>query len=106
IAMNYNELKKYSLALHHLTLAEDFIHTTQILVDKRDVHLQKAIAYSGMKDYWKAYQEQVSVTALNDSIYIQKSENEIADLLLKHESAQKDKFMLEQQQLLQQKDIS
>ena len=105
IAMTYNEMKDYSLALHHLTIAEELTHTTQILVDIRDIHLQKAVAYSGQKNFENAYREQETVTSLNDSLYKREREQEMADLLLKYESEKKDNALLEQQQAIQQKEL-
>lgn len=105
IGIGYNELNNHSLALHHLIIAEELTETTQILVDKRDIHQQKAVAYNGLKNFEKAYQEQEMVILLNDSLHKRERDQEIAELMIKYESAQKDKAILEQQQTIQQKEL-
>lgn len=105
IAIYYNELRNYNSALEHLSIAQELTNTSDILVDKRDIYLQMAIAQSGLNNFEKAFHAQEKVTLLNDSIHKREREQEIANLLLKHESVEKDNALLEQKQIIQQKEL-
>lgn len=105
LGINYNELGQYDRALVHLAKAEALIDSTRILADRRDLEIQKALAYQGKKDYRKALEAQRWVTALNDSLYARKASQEMADLLVRYESIQKDMALMAHQKMLQEKDL-
>lgn len=105
IANTYNLLEKYHLALEHLNTADSLIKISQIIIDKRDLHIQKAYTYSKLNNFQKAYEEQQFVTTLNDSIYKRERDQEMADLMVQFETEQKDKEILEQEQIIQKKEI-
>lgn len=105
MAMNYNQLKKHTQALKHLQIADTLIQRSQRLIDWRDLRAQKAIAYAGMHNFEEAFKEQIKLTAINDSIYLLEKEQEMADIMLKYETEQKDKELLEKQQIIQSQEI-
>lgn len=101
----YNQWDNFDKALQHLHIARDYAEGTDFLLNRADIQLQLALAYSGLKKYDKAYAAQIQYTQLKDSIYTRAGDQEIADVMLKYEAAQKDKSILEQQQIIQQKEL-
>lgn len=105
IAMNYNLLQKYHKALEHLNTADSLIKISQVLNDKRDLHIQKAYTYSKLNNFQKAFEEQQIVTTLTDSIFKRERDQEMADLMVQFETEQKDKEILKQEKIIQLKEI-
>jgi signal transduction histidine kinase len=99
----YNEWENFPKALHFLAVAERLANKEGGLTDRADVQMQLALAHRGMGNFEKAWQAQVNYTPLADSINVRMREQEIAELMMKYESAEKDIRILEQQHNLQQR---
>lgn len=102
----YNESKQYRKALNHLLIVEELLETTNNLVDKSEVQGHKAQAYFGLNDFKNAYLSQVKYKQYADSMRTREREQEIADVMIKYEAAEKDNSLLEQEQLIQQQQLN
>jgi signal transduction histidine kinase len=101
----YNRKEAYKMALGQILIAESLLQETNNLIDLADLLSQKAFAYNGLRDFQKAYQMQLQHTKINDSIQNRERAQQLADLMLKFEAAEKDKSILEQQQIIKQKQL-
>jgi signal transduction histidine kinase len=105
LAELYNRLQKHYRALDFLEKAETLTTGLANLTDQADVQTQKAIAYRGTGNYKKAFQAAQSLLTLKDSIFRRDGEKQVADLLLKYETVEKDKQLLVQQQIIREKEL-
>ncbi|MDO8899124.1 MAG: histidine kinase, partial [Bacteroidales bacterium] len=101
----YNKKEDFKKALEQILIAENLLQETNNLIDLSDLLSQKAFAYNGLKEFDKAYQIQVQHTTINDSIQKRERAQQVADLMLKFETVEKDKSILEQQQIIKQKQL-
>lgn len=106
LAILYNEQGAYAKALEHIRLASDLNTSTQSMVDIRDVLAQEALAFAGLKQFDLAFEAQQKYTQLNDSIRQREREQDLTQMMVQYEAAQKDKALLEQKQLLQEKELA
>ncbi len=97
----YNQWKKYDEALKHLLIAEELGAEVSSPSDHALIQSQKAQAYANTKNYEGAFAAQQAYIALKDSIYAREKRQEISDLMIKFETAEKDLTILEQQQAIQ-----
>lgn len=96
-----NNWGNYSRALHHLNIARNTVSDNDLAY----IEAQIALAYKGLGDFEKAYEAQLGHSRLKDSLYLDEKNKEIADIMVKYEAVEKDKSIMEQQQLIQQKEL-
>lgn len=101
----YNQWQKYDEALKHLLIAEELGAEVSSPSDHALIQSQMALAYSNIKNYEKAFGAQQAYTALKDSIYAREKRQEIGDLMIKYETAEKDLLISEQQQAIQLQEL-
>mgnify|MGYP000862982320 CR=1 FL=1 len=96
-----NTEKRFQQALHYLRQAEGLLARAGGLNDKADVKAQLAIAYSGLNDPLRAVEAEREYARWKDSVYSREREQSLAGLMVRYQSAEKDKALLAQQQELQ-----
>ncbi|QSE97700.1 ATP-binding protein [Fulvivirga lutea] len=101
----YNQWQKYDDALKHLLIAEELGAEVSSPSDHALIQSQKAVAYSNTGNYEKAFAAQIAYTTLKDSIYAREKRQEIGELMIKFETAEKDLLILEQQKAMQQQEL-
>lgn len=105
LGMAYNDGKEFKKALNQLKIAEKFAIENDNLKDHATITAQIGVANNGLKQFEEAYQAQLTYNSLKDSLLAKEKAQEIADQMIKYESAQKDLQLLEQQQAIQQQEL-
>jgi two-component system, NarL family, sensor kinase len=100
----YNQLNNHKKALENLSIAENLTIEPNNLIDRADIQTQKIIAYVKLKEYEKAFSSQEKLILIKDSIRERERRDEFADLLLKYETAEKNKTIAEQDLVIAQKE--
>jgi signal transduction histidine kinase len=101
-----NEVKDHQKAILFFDKALAITRESDNLIDLRDILSQLALSYAGLNNFQKAFETQAELILLNDSINQREGKELIADLVIKYESAEKDRAILESQQIIQAKEIS
>jgi signal transduction histidine kinase len=105
LGMAYNDGNEFNKALNQLKIAEKFAIENDNLKDHSTIMAQIGVANNGLKKFEEAYQSQLTYNSLKDSLLAKEKAQEIADQMIKYESAQKDLQLLEQKQAIQQQEL-